>query len=229
MRRRACDLGALDTQNRRLCLATARPPPVHAGIPIAMPTVLSVTLALGAFTLAKEGAIVSRMSGTRGGSHARARAGCHVRPPAGRWLSTSARRLADVCLPVPSPPYSTCSRGGDGGHGHPLLRQDRCVLDTLRLLGGLRRLLPSHRVHLHCLNPCARPLLDLPSPSPAGTLTLNKLTVDHVNCYPLSGHSIEEARRSAAVPPSLRCLRCLRLCCTPLCARVAAASAQQAT
>lgn len=28
-----------------------------------MPTVLSVTLALGAFTLAKEGAIVSRMSG----------------------------------------------------------------------------------------------------------------------------------------------------------------------
>lgn len=28
-----------------------------------MPTVLSVTLALGAFTLAKEGSIVSRMSG----------------------------------------------------------------------------------------------------------------------------------------------------------------------
>ena len=36
---------------------------IVGGIPIAMPTVLSVTLALGAFTLAKEGAIVSRMSG----------------------------------------------------------------------------------------------------------------------------------------------------------------------
>lgn len=32
------------------------------GIPIAMPTVLSVTLALGAYKLAKEGAIVARMS-----------------------------------------------------------------------------------------------------------------------------------------------------------------------
>lgn len=32
-----------------------------------MPTVLSVTLALGAFTLAKEGAIVSRMSGAWAG------------------------------------------------------------------------------------------------------------------------------------------------------------------
>lgn len=32
------------------------------GIPIAMPTVLSVTLALGAAKLAKEGAIVARMS-----------------------------------------------------------------------------------------------------------------------------------------------------------------------
>ena len=35
---------------------------VVGGIPIAMPTVLSVTLALGAFKLAKEGAIVARMS-----------------------------------------------------------------------------------------------------------------------------------------------------------------------
>jgi H+-transporting ATPase len=35
---------------------------IVGGIPIAMPTVLSVTLALGAFTLAKEGAIVARMS-----------------------------------------------------------------------------------------------------------------------------------------------------------------------
>jgi hypothetical protein len=32
------------------------------GIPIAMPTVLSVTLALGAYKLAREGAIVTRMS-----------------------------------------------------------------------------------------------------------------------------------------------------------------------
>ncbi|KAG1652728.1 hypothetical protein FOA52_007442 [Chlamydomonas sp. UWO 241] len=35
---------------------------IVGGIPIAMPTVLSVTLALGAATLAKEGAIVARMS-----------------------------------------------------------------------------------------------------------------------------------------------------------------------
>ena len=35
---------------------------VVGGIPIAMPTVLSVTLALGAAKLAKEGAIVARMS-----------------------------------------------------------------------------------------------------------------------------------------------------------------------
>jgi hypothetical protein len=35
---------------------------IVGGIPIAMPTVLSVTLALGAYKLAKDGAIVSRMS-----------------------------------------------------------------------------------------------------------------------------------------------------------------------
>lgn len=35
---------------------------IVGGIPIAMPTVLSVTLALGAYNLAKDGAIVSRMS-----------------------------------------------------------------------------------------------------------------------------------------------------------------------
>lgn len=35
---------------------------VVGGIPIAMPTVLTVTLALGAYKLAKEGAIVARMS-----------------------------------------------------------------------------------------------------------------------------------------------------------------------
>jgi H+-transporting ATPase len=35
---------------------------IVGGIPIAMPTVLSVTLALGAAQLAREGAIVARMS-----------------------------------------------------------------------------------------------------------------------------------------------------------------------
>lgn len=35
---------------------------IVGGIPIAMPTVLSVTLALGAYQLAKHGAIVARMS-----------------------------------------------------------------------------------------------------------------------------------------------------------------------
>ena len=35
---------------------------IVGGVPIAMPTVLSVTLALGAAKLAKEGAIVARMS-----------------------------------------------------------------------------------------------------------------------------------------------------------------------
>ena len=35
---------------------------IVGGIPIAMPTVLSVTLALGAAKLAKEGAIVARQS-----------------------------------------------------------------------------------------------------------------------------------------------------------------------
>lgn len=46
---------------------------IVGGIPIAMPTVLSVTLALGAFKLAKEGAIVARMSAVEemaGQSHA---------------------------------------------------------------------------------------------------------------------------------------------------------------
>lgn len=45
-------------------------------------------------------------------------------------------------------------------------------------------------LHMACsgTKPCLRPHIH---PS-AGTLTLNKLTVDHVNCYPLSGHSIED-------------------------------------
>lgn len=36
--------------------------------------------------------------------------------------------------------------------------------------------------------------MDILCSDKTGTLTLNKLTVDHVNCYPLSGHSIEEVR-----------------------------------
>lgn len=76
---------------------------IVGGIPIAMPTVLSVTLALGAFALAKDGAIVSRMS--------------------------AVEEMA----------------------GMDILCSDK-----------------------------------------TGTLTLNKLTVDIANCYPLSGHSIED-------------------------------------
>ncbi|PRW57643.1 plasma-membrane proton-efflux P-type ATPase isoform B [Chlorella sorokiniana] len=87
---------------------------VVGGIPIAMPTVLSVTLALGAFTLAKEGAIVSRMS--------------------------AVEEMA----------------------GMDILCSDK-----------------------------------------TGTLTLNKLTVDHVNCYPLSGHSIEDVLKYGAMSANI--------------------------
>jgi hypothetical protein len=38
--------------------------------------------------------------------------------------------------------------------------------------------------------------MDILCSDKTGTLTLNKLTVDHVNCYPLSDHSIEEVRPS---------------------------------
>ena len=51
-----CSAGGCPTLTNMLVI-------IVGGIPIAMPTVLSVTLALGAFVLAKEGAIVSRMSG----------------------------------------------------------------------------------------------------------------------------------------------------------------------
>lgn len=37
--------------------------------------------------------------------------------------------------------------------------------------------------------------MDILCSDKTGTLTLNKLTVDHVNCFPLSGHSIEEVSR----------------------------------
>lgn len=40
--------------------------------------------------------------------------------------------------------------------------------------------------------------MDILCSDKTGTLTLNKLTVDHVNCYPLSGHSIEEVRARLA-------------------------------
>lgn len=52
---------AVDCFSYAFCKRHFLPLPPHP--PAAMPTVLSVTLALGAFTLAKEGAIVSRMSG----------------------------------------------------------------------------------------------------------------------------------------------------------------------
>ena len=41
--------------------------------------------------------------------------------------------------------------------------------------------------------------MDILCSDKTGTLTLNKLTVDHVNTYPLSGHTIEEARRCRLV------------------------------
>ena len=74
---------------------------IVGGIPIAMPTVLSVTLALGAFKLAKEGAIVARMSaveemaGTASQSHqARMFPGCCV-----QWLQcmSSATFYSSLC------------------------------------------------------------------------------------------------------------------------------------
>ena len=87
---------------------------VVGGIPIAMPTVLSVTLALGAFTLAKDGAIVSRMS--------------------------AVEEMA----------------------GMDILCSDK-----------------------------------------TGTLTLNKLTVDIVNCYPLGDHTIEDVLKYGALSANI--------------------------
>ena len=83
---------------------------IVGGIPIAMPTVLSVTLALGAFNLAKEGAIVSRMS--------------------------AVEEMA----------------------GMNILCSDK-----------------------------------------TGTLTLNKLTVDASNCYPVGNHTIEDVLKYGAL------------------------------
>ncbi|RMZ54903.1 hypothetical protein APUTEX25_000420 [Auxenochlorella protothecoides] len=87
---------------------------IVGGIPIAMPTVLSVTLALGAFKLAREGAIVSRMS--------------------------AVEEMA----------------------GMDILCSDK-----------------------------------------TGTLTLNKLTVDHVNTYNMSGHSIEDVLKFGALSANI--------------------------
>jgi hypothetical protein len=89
---------------------------VVGGIPIAMPTVLSVTLALGASALAKEGAIVARMSA--------------VEEMAGTDIlcsdKTGARApvLAHVKAHI---------REGDGRHRHPLLRHDGRALAAPRL------------------------------------------------------------------------------------------------
>lgn len=87
---------------------------IVGGIPIAMPTVLSVTLALGAYKLAKDGAIVSRMS--------------------------AVEEMA----------------------GMDILCSDK-----------------------------------------TGTLTLNKLTVDVVNCYPLGGHTIEDVLKYGALSANI--------------------------
>lgn len=87
---------------------------VVGGIPIAMPTVLSVTLALGAFNLAKDGAIVSRMS--------------------------AVEEMA----------------------GMDILCSDK-----------------------------------------TGTLTLNKLTVDISNCYPMGEHTIEDVLKYGALSANI--------------------------
>ena len=87
---------------------------IVGGIPIAMPTVLSVTLALGAYELAKDGAIVSRMS-------------------------------------------------------------------AVEELAGL----------------------DILCSDKTGTLTLNKLTVDVSNCYPLGEHTIEDVLKYGALSANI--------------------------
>ena len=87
---------------------------VVGGIPIAMPTVLSVTLALGAYNLAKDGAIVSRMS--------------------------AVEEMA----------------------GMDILCSDK-----------------------------------------TGTLTLNKLTVDISNCYPMGEHTIEDVLKYGALSANI--------------------------
>lgn len=87
---------------------------IVGGIPIAMPTVLSVTLALGAYKLAKDGAIVSRMS--------------------------AVEEMA----------------------GMDILCSDK-----------------------------------------TGTLTLNKLTVDVSNCYPVGNHNIEDVLKYGALSANI--------------------------
>ena len=81
---------------------------IVGGIPIAMPTVLSVTLALGAAKLAKEGAIVARMSA--------------VEEMAGMDIlcsdKTGARGMSALCY---GPCQGWCRRGcntGQGGRHH---------------------------------------------------------------------------------------------------------------
>ena len=70
----------------------------------------------------------------------------------------------------------------------------------LPLLPPERAVLPPHHPAC-CLPPRPAPPtaaveemagMDILCSDKTGTLTLNKLTVDHVNCYPMSGHSIEE-------------------------------------
>ena len=73
---------------------------IVGGIPIAMPTVLSVTLALGAYKLAKEGAIVARMSAVE--EMAGMDILCSDKTGARARACAPAVRPVRRCLPVPS-------------------------------------------------------------------------------------------------------------------------------
>lgn len=79
---------------------------IVGGIPIAMPTVLSVTLALGSFKLASEGAIVARMSAVEemAGTDILCsdKTGAHCPPCGNRWANkkqvAAALFIAPACI-----------------------------------------------------------------------------------------------------------------------------------
>ena len=77
-----------------------------------------------------------------------------------------------------------------------------------------------HGVHRASRAPACAPCVPVPC---AGTLTLNKLTVDHVNCYALSDHSVEDVSGGALLPAG-----CLLRCAALRCAAPAAAAATAA-
>ena len=161
---------------------------IVGGIPIAMPTVLSVTLALGAYVLAKEGAIVSRMSGERAAWGVGGGGGVVGR----EWGAYVLASLGCAWAPLPVAALVPCET-------HPSSRpcSFSCVPPLLPALPALY---------------CARPLpaaveemagMDVLCSDKTGTLTLNKLTVDHVNCYPLAGHSVEEVLKYGAMSANI--------------------------